>query len=52
MTRRSLQKSACVVHDVRLSCDGKQTAHQIDVQISADRQTERRRQCTDRELRM
>jgi hypothetical protein len=43
-----LRKSACVVHDVRLCGDGKQTAHRIDVQISADGQKERRRILVER----
>lgn len=45
-----LQESAYIVHDVRLRGDGKQTAHQIDVHISAGPQDERRRvlvECKD-----
>jgi len=45
-----LQESAHVVHDVRLRGDGKETAHQIDVDISADGQKERHRilvECKD-----
>jgi hypothetical protein len=45
-----LQDSAYVVHDMRLHGDGKETAHQIDVVISAGPQQERHRvlvECKD-----
>jgi len=47
-----LQESAYIVHDVRLRGDGKQTAHQIDVQISDRPHGERHRilvECKDHE---
>lgn len=45
-----LHDSACVVHDVHLRGDGKQARHQIDVEVSAGPQHERRRvlvECKD-----